>query len=79
MEEYYEAALTDVEKDTWGPNLKTRDSDTKIIFLHEFKEHFIVPDCNGCMYVSCLSFNLCIPFAYKELPTAPGEDFLSCT
>ncbi|KAF8646681.1 hypothetical protein AX14_009047 [Amanita brunnescens Koide BX004] len=30
--------------------------------------------CNGCMYVSCLSFDLCILFAYKELPTAPGED-----
>ena len=40
---------------------------------------FPLASCNGCMYVSCLSFNLCIPFAYKELPTAPGEDFLSCT
>ena len=44
MEEYYEATLTDVEKDTWGPNLKTRESDAKIVFLHEFKECFIVPD-----------------------------------
>ena len=44
MEEYYKAMLTDVEKDTWGLNLKTRDSDTKIVFLHEFKERFIVPD-----------------------------------
>ncbi|KAF8652513.1 hypothetical protein AX14_008410 [Amanita brunnescens Koide BX004] len=44
MEEYYEATLTDIEKDTWGLNLKTRDSDTKIVFLHEFKEHFIVLD-----------------------------------
>ena len=44
MEEYYNATLTDMEKDTWGPNLKTRESDAKIIFLHEFKECFIVPD-----------------------------------
>ncbi|KAF8668582.1 hypothetical protein AX14_006122 [Amanita brunnescens Koide BX004] len=44
VEEYYEAALMDIEKDTWGPNLKTRESDAKIIFLHEFKERFIVPD-----------------------------------
>ena len=44
VEEYYKAALTDVEKDTWGLNLKTRESDTKIVFLHEFKECFIVPD-----------------------------------
>ena len=44
VEEYYDAALTDVEKDTWGLNLKTRESDAKIIFLHEFKERFIVLD-----------------------------------
>ncbi|KAF8671728.1 hypothetical protein AX14_005665 [Amanita brunnescens Koide BX004] len=44
VEEYYKAVLTDIEKDTWGPNLKTRDPDTKIVFLHEFKECFIVPD-----------------------------------
>ena len=44
VEEYYDAALMDVEKDTWGPNLKTRESDAKIVFLHEFKECFIVLD-----------------------------------
>jgi hypothetical protein len=46
MEEYYNATLTDVEKDSWGPNLKMRETPDamKIIFLHEFKERFIVPD-----------------------------------
>jgi hypothetical protein len=44
--EYYNTALTDVEKDSWGPNLKMRATPDakKIIFLHEFKERFIVPD-----------------------------------
>jgi hypothetical protein len=46
VEEYYDAALTDVEKDSWGPNLKMRATPEakKIVFLHKFKEHFIVPD-----------------------------------
>ena len=46
MEKYYDATLTDVEKDSWGPNLKMRATPDakKIIFLHEFKECFIVPD-----------------------------------
>ena len=46
MEEYYNAVLTDVEKDSWGPNLKMRETPDakKIVFLHEFKECFIVPD-----------------------------------
>ena len=46
MEEYYDDALTEVEKDSWGPNLKMRATPDakKIIFLHEFKECFIVPD-----------------------------------
>ena len=44
MEEHYNAALTDVEGDTWGSDLETRDPNVKIVFLHEFREHFIVPD-----------------------------------
>ena len=44
MEEYYDATLTDVEGDTWGSDLETRDPNVKIIFLHKFREHFIVPD-----------------------------------
>ena len=38
--------LTEVEKDEWGPNLKMRATpDTKkIVFFHEFKECYIVPD-----------------------------------
>ena len=46
MEEYYNTALTDVEKDSWGLNLKMRATPDakKIIFFHKFKERFIVPD-----------------------------------
>ena len=46
VEEYYDAALTEVEKDSWGPNLKMRATPDakKIVFFHEFKEHYIVPD-----------------------------------
>jgi hypothetical protein len=46
MEEYYNAALTEVEKDSWGPNLKIRATPDakKIVFLHEFKECYIVLD-----------------------------------
>ena len=46
VEEYYDAALTEVEKDEWGPNLKMRATPNakKIVFFHEFKEHYIVPD-----------------------------------
>ena len=46
VEEYYDDALTDVEKDSWGPNLKTRSTSDarKIIFLHSCKERYIVPD-----------------------------------
>ena len=46
MEEYYDAALTEVEKDSWGPNLKMRATPDakKIIFFHEFKECYIAPD-----------------------------------
>ncbi|KAF8647186.1 hypothetical protein AX14_009024 [Amanita brunnescens Koide BX004] len=46
VEKYYDATLTEVEKEAWGPNLKMRVTPDakKIVFLHEFKEHFIVPD-----------------------------------
>ena len=46
MEEYYDATLTEVEKDSWGPNLKMRATldAKKIFFFHEFKERYIVPD-----------------------------------
>ena len=46
MEEYYDTALTEVEKDEWGPNLKMRTTpdDKKIVFSHEFKECHIVLD-----------------------------------
>ena len=46
VEEYYDTALTEVEKDEWGPNLKMRTTpdDKKIVFSHEFKERHIVPD-----------------------------------
>ena len=46
VEEYYDAALTEVEKDSWGPNLKMRATldARKIVFFHEFKERYIVPD-----------------------------------
>ena len=46
MEEYYDAALTEVEKDSWGLNLKMRTTPDakKIVFFHEFKEHYIVLD-----------------------------------
>ena len=46
MEEYYDTALTEVEKDSWGLNLKMRATldAKKIVFFHEFKEHYIVLD-----------------------------------
>ena len=46
MEEYYDATLTEVEKDEWGLKLKMRTTpdDKKIVFSHEFKERHIVPD-----------------------------------
>ena len=31
MEEYYNAMLTDVEGDTWGSDLETRDPNVKIV------------------------------------------------
>ena len=46
MEEYYNPTLTEVEKDSWGPNLKMRATPDakKIVFFHKFKERYIVPD-----------------------------------
>ena len=46
VEEYYDDALTEVEKDSYGPNLKMRATPDakKIIFFHEFKERYIVLD-----------------------------------
>ena len=46
MEEYYDVVISEVEKDEWGPNLKMRATldAKKIVFFHEFKERYIVPD-----------------------------------
>ena len=44
VEKYYDAVLTNIEQDTWGPSLKKRDLNVKIIFSHQLKECHIVPD-----------------------------------